>query len=118
MRAKPSPYRYRYQVSHKYVQGVHGFNSMAEVLAFLAARAESGWVDKERATCEMCLTKYEQDIADRQYAKVHWLERIEQALWLAHKDALERLGLDSWEEVHYYDGLAFVISYRTNNDGY
>lgn len=66
----------------------------------------------------MCLTKYEQDIADRRYAKLHWLDRIEDALWRAHDDALQALGLDSREELHYYYAVDFIIHHRINTDGY
>lgn len=47
-----------------------------------------------------------------EFASRHWLERIEQALWRAHKDSTERLGLDSYEEAHYYEALRFIIHHR------
>jgi hypothetical protein len=47
-------------------------------------------------------------------ARLDLLGRVEKALWRLHKHA----PFDSWEEVHYYDGLRFVISHRTENDGY
>jgi hypothetical protein len=42
------------------------------------------------------------------------LGRVEKALWRLHKHS----EFGSWEEIHYYSGLSYVISHRANNDGH
>lgn len=60
----------------------------------------------------MCVTKADRD-AERAL-RLLWLGRIEKALWRMHKHT----EFDSWEEIHYYDGLRLIIWHRSEKDGY
>lgn len=67
----------------------------------------------------MCLTKIDRQILEREtrdeekqrheaFARSDWLRRIENALWRQHG----RHTLNSWEEMHYYDGARRIIQHR------